>query len=558
MTYERPDVNRLCEAIQEKLQSFQAAKTAANQIQFIHDINELRNGFSTMATLCHIRHTIDTQDAFYKAEQRFFDETQSTLLELDKRYYQALVSSPWIDQLKSAFGEQLFRIATMSLDAFDPKIANDVTAENVLTTEYGELISSSQIEFRGETLTLSQLGKHLVSPDRQTRKEANEAKYSFFRENEAAFDDVYDRMVRVRHEMALKMGYPSFIEFAYKRRNRSDYDAAMVQRFRDQVQAHIVPLATKLHELQRQRLGLDTLYYYDEPLQFASGNPEPKGDPDWIVAQGRQMYKELSPETHTFFEFMNDNELLDLLSRKGKRVGGYCTVIANEHVPFIFANFNGTSGDVRVLTHEAGHAFMAYCCRDSRVPEYEFPTYEAAEIHSFGMEYLTWDWMDLFFKEDTDKFKFTHLSSAILSIPYMTAVDEFQHFVFANPDATPADRKAAWRDTERKYLPHRNYADNDYLERGGYWHQQTHIFLSPFYYIDYALALICALQLWKKSQADRTATWSDYLRLCQRGGSQSFLDLVAAAGLISPFESGCVTSVIGDIEHWLNQVEVHA
>ena len=161
---------------------------------------------------------------------------------------------------------------------------------------------------------------------------------------------------------------------------------------------------------------------------------------------------------------------------KGKQSGGYCTYISEYGAPFIFSNFNGTSGDIDVLTHEAGHAFQVYESRGFEVPEYGFPTYEACEIHSMSMEFFTWPWMDRFFEDEADKYRFDHLASGLIFIPYGVTVDEFQHFVYENPDATPAERKQAWREIERKYLPHRNYDDNAYLEQGGFWHKQGHIF----------------------------------------------------------------------------------
>lgn len=163
--------------------------------------------------------------------------------------------------------------------------------------------------------------------------------------------------------------------------------------------------------------------------------------------------------------------------------------------------------------------------------------------------------MELFFEHEVDKYRFEHLASGLIFIPYGVSVDEFQHFVYANPEATPAERKQVWREIERKYLPHRNYENNSYLEQGGFWHKQGHIFGSPFYYIDYTLAQICAFQFWKRSREDYAAAWADYLNLCRQGGSKSFTELVAIAGLISPFEEGCVTSVIGTIEEWLDSVD---
>lgn len=267
------------------------------------------------------------------------------------------------------------------------------------------------------------------------------------------------------------------------------------------------------------------------------------------------MYDELSKETGEFFRYMNENNLMDLVAKKGKAGGGYCTYIENYKSPYIFSNFNGTSGDIDVLTHEAGHAFQVYSSRHFEIPEYNWPTYEACEIHSMSMEFFTWPWMELFFKEDTDKYKFSHLSSGLLFLPYGVSVDEFQHWVYENPEATPAERNQQWRAIERKYLPHKDYDGNAYLEAGGFWQRQGHIYNSPFYYIDYTLAQICAFQFWKRSRENQEEAWNDYARLCKLGGSMPFTELVREANLISPFEEGCVESVIGEIETWLDSVD---
>ncbi|MBP2078826.1 M3 family oligoendopeptidase [Oceanobacillus polygoni] len=329
----------------------------------------------------------------------------------------------------------------------------------------------------------------------------------------------------------------------------------MVANFRKQVRDYIVPLATKLYEKQAARIGVDSLKFYDENFQFKSGNAKPKGSPDWIIENGKKMYQELSDETNEFFQFMLDRNLMDLEAKKGKEAGGYCTFIEDYEAPYIFANFNGTSGDIDVLTHEAGHAFQVYTSRNLKVPEYIFPTSEAAEIHSMSMEFITWPWMELFFKEDTDKYKYSHLADGLQFLPYGVAVDEFQHLVYENPDWTPEQRKDAWKKLEEVYLPHRDYDGNAYLTSGGYWQRQGHIYDIPFYYIDYTLAQICAFQFWKKSRENHKEAWEDYLNLCKQGGSQSFLSLVKTAKLNSPFEEGTVEAVIKTIEDWFESVD---
>lgn len=553
--YERPDVQAFQQRFQELLQGFASAESYEEQDRIMREINQLRSGFDTMQEIAGVRHTINTNDEFYKAEQDFYDEAGPVVQESITDYYRALVHSKFRAQLEQKWGRQLFRLAELSLKTFSPEVIEDLQRENKLTTEYAKLIASAKIPFEGEERNLSQLIPFQQSTDREVRKRAAEAAYGFLAEHEDELDRIYDELVQVRTKIAKKLGFRNFVELAYARLSRTDYDAEKVANFRSQVLKHIVPVATKLKERQKQRIGVDQLLYYDESFAFKSGNAVPKGDPDWIVKNGAKMYRELSPETDEFFTFMTENGLMDLVAKQGKRAGGYCTFISDYKAPFIFSNFNGTSGDIDVLTHEAGHAFQMYESRGFEVPEYQFPTLEACEIHSMSMEFFTWPWMDLFFEEQVDKYRFDHLASAVIFIPYGVAVDEFQHYVYEHPEATPAERKQAWREIERKYVPYRNYADNAYLERGGFWHKQGHIFNSPFYYIDYTLAQICAFQFWKKMHEDREAAWADYLRLCQQGGSQSFTELVQTAGLISPFEDGCVTSVIGSIEAWLDGVD---
>ncbi|MEK4511223.1 M3 family oligoendopeptidase [Paenibacillus sp. FSL K6-2524] len=553
--YERPDVQAFELKFKELLTAFNSANSYEEQDVVMTKINKLRSEFDSMQTIVSIRHSINTTDEFYKEENDFFDEVGPVVQEFINDYYQALVQSKFRAELQNKWGVQLFQLAELALKSFSPEIIEDLQMENKLTTEYKQLIASAKIPFDGEELTLSQILPFTQSIDRDTRKRAEEAKTGFMAENEEQFDRIYDDLVKVRTLMAKKLGYKNFVELGYARMSRTDYNAEMVANFRDQVAKYIVPVTTKLKERQRGRIDVDQLYYYDENISFKSGNAIPKGDPDWIVKNGEKMYAELSPETNEFFTFMQENELMDLVSKKGKESGGYCTYISEHGAPYIFSNFNGTSGDIDVLTHEAGHAFQVYESRSFQVPEYSFPTYEACEIHSMSMEFFTWPWMDLFFKEDADKYRFDHLASSLIFIPYGVTVDEFQHFVYENPDATPAERKKAWREIECKYLPHRDYADNEYLEQGAFWHKQGHIFSTPFYYIDYTLAQICAFQFWKKMHEDREAAWADYLNLCRQGGSKSFTELVKVAGLILPFEDGCVTSVIGSIESWLDSVD---
>ncbi|MBZ0202557.1 MAG: M3 family oligoendopeptidase [Ignavibacteria bacterium] len=549
--YTRPDISEFQEKFLHLVTLFENADSVDEQDALIRNINDMRMEFMTVCTLANIKYSIDTTDKEFEEEQNYYDANMPVYDSMIHKYYSSIVKSKFRKELEAKWGKQLFDVAEVSLKTFDPVILEDLKRENELRTDYTKLLASAKIFFDGEERNLQGLVPYMESTDREIRKAANEAKWKFFADNADEFDSLYDDMVKVRAGMAKKLGYNNFVQMGYDRMGRTDYNAEMVAKFRKQVEEFIVPVAVRLKQKQQKRLGVESFKYYDQPLDYKSGNAKPHGSSDWIVNCAKNMYSELSPETNEFFNFMLDNEMMDLVNKKGKDTGGYCTFIEKYKAPFIFSNFNGTMGDIEVLTHEAGHAFQAYSSRNFEIPEYFFPTSEACEIHSMSMEFLTWPWMNCFFKDQTEKFKYSHLKGSLIFVPYGVTVDEFQHWVYENPEASPKERNQAWLRIEKKYLPYIDYDKNEFLENGGRWQQQRHIFTSPFYYIDYCLAQICAFQFWKKSIDNREKALEDYLRLCKAGGSLSFLELVKTADLISPFKDNCIESFVGEIDKWL-------
>ena len=553
--YQRPDINILEDNFNQLIDKFNSAASADEQMKIMREINDIRMEYGTQKTLAEIRYSVDTFNKHNEEEQKYFDDNDPEFEGIVNRYYSSLINSKFRKELESKAGKQLFSVAEVAEKVFRPEIEEDLKAENELKTEYTKLIASAKILFNGEETNLAELAPYMQDTDREIRKSANEAKWKFFSDNSDEFDRIYNELVKVRHNMALKLGYNNFIQLGYDRMGRTDYNQQMVAEFRRNVLKYIMPIAVKLKQRQQSMLGLNDFKYYDQPLDYKSGNAKPHGNPEWIIKCATNMYNELSPETGEFFNYMVENEMMDLVAKKGKDMGGYCTFLEKYKSPFIFSNFNGTMGDIEVLTHEAGHAFQSYASRNFEIPEYFFPTMEACEIHSMSMEFLTWPWMNCFFKEQTDKFKYSHLKGSLIFVPYGVTVDEFQHWIYENHTATSAERKKAWLEIEKKYLPYIDYGDNEFLKSGGRWQQQRHIYMSPFYYIDYCLAQICAFQFWKKSMDDNEKAMNDYLRLCKEGGSKSFLELVKVADLYSPFESKAMESFVGDVDTWLERFD---
>lgn len=555
-TYERPEFDRYKKDFLHLVENLKDAESLAEVKEAIDAVSELSASLETMGTLASIRHSINTKDSFYLEEDKYWNEYGPYYQELGTLYYQAIMDSPYLEELKGEYPRTFFQNMQFELDSFDSSVIDLLQKENQLSSDYQKLLASAEIEFDGKTLTLSQFGPYLESTNRDTRKAASDAQWSFFEENESQLDQLYDDLVKVRDTIAKKLGFKDFVELGYVRMKRFDYNRDMVEVYRKQVLDYVVPVTQKLAKRQAERIGIEKMKHYDSSLQFLNGNPTPQGNPDYIIENGRKMYHELSSETADFIDFLFDKELVDLLSKEGKAGGGYCTYIPDYQSPFIFANFNGTSGDIDVLTHEAGHAFQVFESRWIKQPEIVFPTFETCEIHSMSMEFFTYPWMELFFKEETEKYKFDHLSGAVRFLPYGVLVDHFQHEVYENPEWSADKRKAVWRELEKQYLPERDFSENSFLDKGTFWFRQGHIFGMPFYYIDYTLAQVCALQFWKRAIVDEDKTaWSDYLAICKAGGTKSFLETVETAKLRSPFEEGSLEGVISTIDQALEQVD---
>lgn len=546
--YERIHLPEAERAFLRLIEQLGQAESGEAQLSIHKKYYKLLDDLETMATLASIRHDGNTKDPFYEKEQDYYDETVPVLDNLKLEYSRRLLASPYRTYLEKAIGPVAFKNMELDARSLNDSLVPLRQQENSLITKYMKLIASARIPFHGEVLNISLLRKYLVSPDRDVRREAYGALSHFFLGATKEIDAIYNDMVKNRTRQAKEMGYENFVELGYFRMRRNCYDKDMVKAFREQVKAHIVPLAEKLHEKRKQRLGLDKLFYFDEEAYFKDGNPSPSGSPEDILNAGRTMYSQLSPETKEFFHFMQDNQLFDVLGRKDKRAGGYMTYLPNYQSPFIFANFNGTSGDVDVITHECGHAFQGYLVRNTPVREYRDITMETAEIHSMSMEFFTSKWMELFFGDHADEYRTMQLEDSIIFIPYGCMVDEFQHLVYENPDMTPEQRKDAWKKLEAVYKPHLDYENDPFFSKGGYWQKQQHIFSSPFYYIDYCLASVCALQFKIKMDQDFQAAWKDYLTLCNLSAQDFFINMLPKAGLQNPFEPGCLESLAEDLK----------
>ena len=552
--YEHLDYEQLKDSYSRLLQELKESHDKESFLKAFEQINTFRGHIASMQTLCSIRHTINTADEYYDKENQYWDQTMPLLAVYEMQMAQIVLSNPYRQQLD--IPETFYKKLEYSLKTFSEAIIEDLQEENRLVSEYGKLKSSAKISFEGEVYNLASIAPLMEGQDRATRKAATQAYVSFFEENEQRFDEIYDQLVKVRDRMAKKLGYDNFIPLGYMRMERLDYDQEMVSRYRRQVVEQIVPFSVQLRQRQAQRIGVDKLECYDVNFNFPSGNPKPHGDLDELVAAALKMYTHMSKETGDFFRQMVDNELFDLPTRPNKEMGGYCTGIYDYRVPFIFANANGTAQDVDTLTHEAGHAFQAYCTlKQATIPDLCFPTMESAEIDSMSMEFFAHPYSQLFFGDEAAKYHYFHIASSINFLPYGCLVDHFQHEVYANPQMSPDERKQCWRKLEKMYKPDITYDEFPLLEKGTYFYRQGHIFQSPFYYIDYTLAQVCALQFYVRMLDEDPQYWEDYVHICSLGGTKSFTQIVKEAHLKLPFEEGCLDEVVVRMKEELAKID---
>ncbi|MCL2498782.1 MAG: M3 family oligoendopeptidase [Defluviitaleaceae bacterium] len=553
MPYTRPAFEDVQAQMQELLQRFKAAASAEEAFAAYKAYDDANKEFFSMYVIGYVRNTLDTTDTFYDAEKAYYDEMVPKLQPLTQAYTQALLDSPYRADMEKAWGTLLFDNAEIALKTFCPEIVPDLQEENKLKSEYQKLIASAQIEFDGKTLTLAEIRPYYENPDQGIRKAAMMAASDWYMARAEKFDDLFGELVKVRTRIANKLGHEKFTQVGYYRMQRNCYDAAQVAKFREGVIKYIVPVAKRLKDAQAKRIGVDGLKIYDDMIEYLEGNAKPVGTPEDIFTHGKKMYHELSDETAAFIDFMMENELFDVLTRPGKAAGGYCHYIPKYKSPFIFANFNGTSGDIDVLTHEAGHAFAGYLAQDIYPSALRRYSSETAEIHSMAMEFFTWPWMEGFFGDATKKYYESHLGNALTFIPYGTMVDEFQHHIYEKPDMAPAERNALWLELEAKYRPWLDMADVPFYNEGRRWQSQGHIYSTPFYYIDYCLAQIMALSFWAESQSDKDASWAKYRRLVGFAGTKTFVELITDAGLPTPFVPDNLKAVADAAMEWLDK-----
>ena len=542
MKYERVDKDSVINQIKDIISRTENVSDSVTLLSLRDEYNDLSSRVGTMARLASTRLNLNSRDEFYTAEMDYYNNALPEIQMYDLKFTKAFLESPYLEEAKKSLNPLVIATMELSLKCADERVLEEMQEENKLTTEYSKFVSELTYDFRGEKLTLGALRKYMQDNDRDTRREAYNALGKSLGANSEYLDGIYDKMVKVRDKMAKKLGYENYVGLGYNLMGRTAYNKDDVKVVRENVLNDLVPAISELKSKIAKKLGIDELKLYDDNT-YSENDPKPILDAEGILEAGKEMYHEMSPETAEFIDMMFESDAFDVLPREGKWTGGYMTFFPDYRQPFIFANFNGTTADVDVITHEAGHAFAYYVGRNEMLPETQLGGMETAESHSMSMEFFAWKYMDKFFGERADAYKYKHLFSALAFIPYGVIVDYFQQIVYENPEMTPAERNAVWKDLEAKFRPYMNADGIEYLENGTRWQYQNHIFQSPFYYIDYCLAQVVAFEFLKLSLENYEGALKTYIAHASRTGNYGFVDLVKMAGLKSPFEKGALSEV---------------
>ena len=554
LPYYRYEVERAKEAFEVAIAKIKNATSAEEVLVARKALLDEMDELGTQSSLSYMRWSCNTKDDFYKGEKEYYEQNMPLLSGVQIEYTQAMMNTPFKDEVQKLLPAPVYKNYEVTLKSLDEKIVPEMQEESAVCNEYSQFMSELTIEFRGEKMPLTLLRRHMEDADRETRREAYEAFGKTLEAHADFLDGVYDRLVKIRDRMAKKMGYANYVELGYHRMGRICYDRTHIEKFRKNILEDIVPVVAKMRTERAKQMGIDEMKLYDYGVCFAEGDPQPILDAKQMFEAGRAMYHEMSESTGAFIDMMIENDAFDVLSREGKWGGGYCTEFSKYKQPFILANFNGTSGDVDVLTHEAGHAFASYLgFANDHDPEAGYGM-ETAETHSMSMECFCWKFMDKFFGERAQDYKYKHLLDNLSFLTYGIIVDAFQHVVYEHPELTPAQRNEEWLKLEKQFRPYMNADGITYFEKGTRWQYQMHIFESPFYYIDYCLAQSNALQFLFKSLENYEDAFAKYFKFTSNGGTKFFTDMLEDAGINSPFKKGALKEVAQKSEELLNKL----
>lgn len=515
------------------LDALAGAKSLQETLEAFAAWDRLRRDVASWKAVSEIRTRQCTDDSDATVHAQRLASAAPAFEHGDARAKLLLIHSPFRNELEQRLGVYAFQRWEFTRNGSDLAV-EPRAREAQLSGEYTRLVSSFEFHYAGSSATHGQIGALKRHPQREVRRAALESYWVPFDQNRHKLDSLFDELVKCRTAIARAEGFETYTTLAYRRLGRVDYSPRDVQELRNEIRNEVVPLVQQIH-------GHDVM-----PWDEFSG-VSTDGAPDHIPVQQLlsdlgEGLKQVHGDLAAFYAELRVG-YMDVDDRPAKAPGAFCEFLPHRSMPFVFANATGAPSNLTSIAHEVGHAYQNFSARNYVPLDYIVPTNETGEIHAMALEFLLWPAFDTTFGQAADQFRRTHLRTLLIMLPYIAAVDHFQELVYASPDAAPEDRRTIWRDLEKMYMPWRRDGDIPALCAGGEWQAQRHIYRFPFYYIDYAIAMCCALQIWDESRSRYRDAAERFIRLCAIGGRLPFAAAIREVNLQSPFETGTLTSV---------------
>lgn len=546
--YQRLNYDELSKRFIEHTKKLRKATTVGEVYLQMIETDYLQKVFVSYATVSEAGNTNNSYDEFWLEEETVFNKIKPEFSLLVQKRDDAILESPFREELKKLVGHEFFKSAAMKKRTISEDVLYLMEAENELSQEYSSIRSRLTIEVDGEKLTMPEISKRGQSTDREIRK-----KYAILGEKAMMqiapeLDRLYDEMLKIRNEIAQKTGFKNYTDYCLYKFGRTSYGREELVNFADNVKKYIVPVVSEMVEAQAERLGHE-IKNYDESTLFPGKEVHIEND---LLLSFKEIFTKLSPETKVFFDELHEREFYDLELRDGKTNGAYSNYMPLCNMPYIFETYNATEGAVKTFAHECGHGLHSFMHRGEPVLGTSVQSSDVNETHSMSMEFFVWKYIDEIITNDVDSYKYGQLKNSLAFIPYGTAIDLFQTTVYDNPEMTPEERRVLWKDIEKDFVPWRKYEDDLFYSEGRAWQNQIHVMKWPFYYIDYVLAQVCALQFWVLDEEDHEKAWEAYMRLIKDSGRYSFTEIIKRAGLSTPFEDDILEKISSKAIDFIN------
>ncbi|HIO86056.1 MAG TPA: M3 family oligoendopeptidase [Candidatus Poseidoniales archaeon] len=528
----------------------------------IKDCSTLAEHISEAGTLLSIAMTCDTEDPGKRqAYLDFIENVQPKLSEFADAFNRRLAGHPAVDELPSRY-DLMIKCMRTDIDIFREENIPLQIEEAKLETEHSTITGAMMVKYDGEEKTLPQMAVYFENTDRSIRESAWRGVVSRMQQDTERLSEIYDELIQIRHLIATNAGFDDYRSYIFQAKHRYDYSLDDCLQFHDSIESVCVPLMHQIHEERRDALGVDTLRPWDVSEKSGGGvdihgRPplQPFDTVDELVSGCSNVFHNMSPEIGGMFDMLRDRNSLDLESRKGKAPGGYQANLEKTRIPFIFMNAAGTQGNLTTMIHEAGHAFHSCYSSELDLIDERNPPLEFAEVASMSMELMSHpEWGEFYDEEDARRAKADHLEGIVCFMPWMATIDAFQHWVYANPKHTREERAEYWLGLRRRFGPRTDWSGFEELKETS-WQSQLHLFQVPFYYVEYGIAQLGALQLWQYHRKDAADALSRYAQAMSLGNTKPLPELFGAAGLNLGFGEEHVGSLIGELNEALGEIQ---